>query len=693
MSMAADTGPSQPTSRKLGVVILGASTYPHFPPSRHLDNESFARSAAAFRNLMSDEGVTILGNPAILDLFDVDDDFASILRRIKAFLKSEITLTDVVFYYCGHGDFLLNRTYYLTLKATEPEDEAFTSLPVWQLRQGLETQLMRKRVFLVFDCCFSGQAAKEWMSAGIGHVIEEQIFQSFPKRGTALIAASARSGPAKAPEGESLTMFTGALINTVSNGVAGEKSELSFRDVVDAVRARISDRYGSAGVAPEIHAPQQDEGDVSFVPFFINRAFVGAPETKAERETFELAIADLDRPLLRTREAAVETLAELLSSSKSAGFRREIMNKLKTVQQEDDSQRIKGRCKDVLARWLEPSGDRNGEGADGSGMPITGPEPPVLDQATRPGRPLAATRTLLGVFIGLVMFLGIFGYFYLRSMEKVEVSQTQSPLLSPQRFGTWPVPDRLPLPLSSEKLPSSMASAQPSLPASIVPNPPPQTVDDLSGVSQNQGPVVTPSPGPVTAFGCEGQTDKVIFEDNFTDDSGGWVFGKYIVLKAPGATTTLEAGDKAIGRVILNQTFTATTGDFCIEGSLPEVAAKTNPGIGVAFWGRDISNFWAAVAYADGRVMLFKCVSNVISIIFDVTTNNRLMAGNTDVNSVRVVVKKGTITVVVNGQKVKSVRAQAPTNELKFGIDVETTNPSATPITFTMRSYKVTAVD
>ncbi len=27
-------------------------------------------------------------------------------------------------------------------------------------------------------------------------------------------------------------------------------------------------------------------------------------------------------------------------------------------------------------------------------------------------------------------------------------------------------------------------------------------------------------------FACDGQTGKVIFEDNFTDDSGGWLFGQ-----------------------------------------------------------------------------------------------------------------------------------------------------------------------
>src|ERR1700736_1830777 len=182
MVSAAETGASYSANRKLGIVILGASTYPHFPPSRHLDNESFARSAAAFRSLMADESATVFGKPAILDLFDVSDDPASVIRRVQGFLKSAPALTDILFYYCGHGAVLSDHTYYLTLKATDPENEAFTGLQVRQMRLALEVQLMRKRVFLVFDCCFAGKAEREWMATGIGQVIEEEVLRSFPRQ-------------------------------------------------------------------------------------------------------------------------------------------------------------------------------------------------------------------------------------------------------------------------------------------------------------------------------------------------------------------------------------------------------------------------------------------------------------------------------------------------------------------------------
>src|SRR5579885_1717566 len=125
MSTAAEVDQGQSATRKLGAIILGASRFPHFPSSRHLDNPSFARSAAAFRRLIADDQISIFGRPAILDLFDAGDGPIALIRQIKAFLKSEPGLTDVLFYYCGHGDFLPDRTYYLTLRETEPENEAF----------------------------------------------------------------------------------------------------------------------------------------------------------------------------------------------------------------------------------------------------------------------------------------------------------------------------------------------------------------------------------------------------------------------------------------------------------------------------------------------------------------------------------------------------------------------------------------
>ena len=195
------------------------------------------------------------------------------------------------------------------------------------------------------------------------------------------------------------------------------------------------------------------------------------------------------------------------------------------------------------------------------------------------------------------------------------------------------------------------------------------------------------------AFACDGQTGKVIYEDKFTDDSGGWIFGadNGLVLKAPGAALAAAAADGGSARASLNQTFTAAQGDFCTEMSFPADAAQLDAHVGVSFLAMDYTSYWVVLVHADGKVRLHKKANNQWSMVWEAPTNNLVKTGPTDVNSVRAVVRSGTITVIVNGQTLKSVRAQMQSGDLKFGFYGEYLKTSTTPVLFTVRSYKVTA--
>src|ERR1019366_5507265 len=140
-----------------------------------------------------------------------------------------------------------------------------------------------------------------------------------------------------------------------------------------------------------------------------------------------------------------------------------------------------------------------------------------------------------------------------------------------------------------------------------------------------------------------------------------------------------------------NQTFPATEGDFCVEMSFPPDAAQLDADIGVLFLAGDYNNCWLALVHADGRAGFHKQANSKWSMIWVTAANNSLVkTGPTDVNSVRAVVKNGTITVIVNGQTLTSVRALIPSGDLKFGFDAEYYKPSTTPVLFPVRSYKVT---
>src|ERR1700730_19089766 len=95
-------------------------------------------------------------------------------------------------------------------------------------------------------------------------------------------------------------------------------------------------------------------------------------------------------------------------------------------------------------------------------------------------------------------------------------------------------------------------------------------------------------PGPSrSAF--DGQTGTVIFEEKFTGDSGGWIFGADdgLVLKAPGATLTVGAGEEGRSEKQLNETFNATR-RFLHGNVVP--GGRTDADIGVTFLATDYTN-------------------------------------------------------------------------------------------------------
>src|SRR5688500_1385699 len=119
---------------QLGVIILGASTFPHFRSNLRMDKEAFGRSAAAFRNLFEPADSCVRRPVKILDLFDKDLAPNDLVEAIGEFLIAGPSLRDVVIYYCGHGIFLADDTYVVLLKSTRSGKEAFTALPMRQFR-------------------------------------------------------------------------------------------------------------------------------------------------------------------------------------------------------------------------------------------------------------------------------------------------------------------------------------------------------------------------------------------------------------------------------------------------------------------------------------------------------------------------------------------------------------------------------
>lgn len=252
--------------RAFGIVILGASKFPHY---RHLDNPAFRTSAEAFKSLMMRPDLFLDGPASVLDLFDVDCSAEEIISKTRSFLSSE-RFSDIILYYCGHGDFLADRKYALWLRNSELDNEYYTCLPwAWTYRR-LAPAIAFKRSYIILDCCFAAGAVSAFQANSVGTLIEEQTFSGLPRRGVALVAASSKDDVALAPANKPMTMFSGALIETLTVGITNAGASLSFRDVITCVRRTLNANKEIVASLPEIHDPVQPDGDISGLSSFIN---------------------------------------------------------------------------------------------------------------------------------------------------------------------------------------------------------------------------------------------------------------------------------------------------------------------------------------------------------------------------------------------------------------------------------------
>jgi hypothetical protein len=164
-----------------------------------------------------------------------------------------------------------------------------------------------------------------------------------------------------------------------------------------------------------------------------------------------------------------------------------------------------------------------------------------------------------------------------------------------------------------------------------------------------------------STWACTGQVGAVIFQDSFTDDSGGWDENPPVTgVTPPVFVFAMDA--QTIGANVANLTFNATDGDYCADFILPPaIAANNQMYAGIDFWATpDYNNMMQLQVGSNGTVYLSKEVSGNWSSIFMVQKAPGFNSTTNAVNSLRITTLAGTITVYLNGSTVKSVRAQQP---------------------------------
>lgn len=285
-------------------VLLGASEYPDQP---QLSNPRFRASADAVREYFLDPAGFGLRREHWLDLFDAELDATAQCRSIERFLQAQAAgLKDVIVYYIGHGS-VDGREYQLAHRFSR-SGLAYTRLRFRDLHLAVRTSARQARKFFVLDSCFAGAALSELMAEdGAAQLAianaKEAAKDDEIGQGTALLCASSRDETARAPDGETLTMFTGALLQALRGGT-GPSARLTLNQVRDRAWDLMHKRFADRAVHPQVHSPEQERGDiaatVALLPVRAGAASVarGPAPARAIADALEGPLPS-DAPLLR----------------------------------------------------------------------------------------------------------------------------------------------------------------------------------------------------------------------------------------------------------------------------------------------------------------------------------------------------------------------------------------------------------
>jgi hypothetical protein len=270
---------SEPRARQTLALVLGASTFRRAP--KLAQGRAFYDSAQDFYEyLISADGLG-LSQENVDWHFDDSKSPSDQLQEIRDFIESRSAALrqegaqpqDLIVYYVGHGLFSgADNAYCLAIRETDERNEGLTSIRASDLASIIKTAARFLRKFLILDCCFSATAYREFQSGPltVGRV---KILDELPQKGTTLLCSASARDQSIAPQGLSRTMFSDSLLRALRQGHPDLDARMSLSELGDLVKRNIREAYPSSWVRPEVHSPDQREGDIASVPLFPNAAF------------------------------------------------------------------------------------------------------------------------------------------------------------------------------------------------------------------------------------------------------------------------------------------------------------------------------------------------------------------------------------------------------------------------------------
>lgn len=247
---------------------------------------SFRRSAAQFQRYLLGASPFGLGlepdlllymfddpSPAGAQLTRIGETITDLVRERRETLQR---IKDILVYFIGHATFDDGHLNFL-VRDTRQGIEAQTGIAAPALARVLRVAAPQQRRLVILDCCFSEAAADgfgamgpldEAIATAALYDLEPQVPP--PDRGTLLLCSSPRSRPSIGKPHDERTLFTGALLDILTEGSHRRAPMLSFANLRDDIYDRMLREYGAEAPRPALHQPEQQAGDLTRLPAFPN---------------------------------------------------------------------------------------------------------------------------------------------------------------------------------------------------------------------------------------------------------------------------------------------------------------------------------------------------------------------------------------------------------------------------------------
>jgi serine/threonine protein kinase len=274
-------------------IILGASDWSEcgLGPA-----PSFRRSGKGFLSYLVDTAGLGLDPELVLDLFDDPASAGDQLGRLRDTLDGLLRerremgrpVADVVVYYVGHGTTDDQGHLSLLVRRSRKGLESETGIRAPDLARVLRISAPQQRRLVVLDCCFAEAAVRAFVGMGapeqaVAAGVAKDIAEALPGRGGLLLCSSQMGEVSVGHPAADRTLFTGAMLRVLRDGVDDREPFLSFSDVCDEAYRWMLDGFGVQAPRPVLHAINQVHGDLTRLPAFPNSREANKPGGFAAR--------------------------------------------------------------------------------------------------------------------------------------------------------------------------------------------------------------------------------------------------------------------------------------------------------------------------------------------------------------------------------------------------------------------------